>query len=73
MKIDASTPRPRIGPPSLLTLEQVMERCGVQDSNPSRFRASARRTGLARIKLNKRVIRYDPADVEAWLRHRRWA
>lgn len=34
------------------------------------FMRMIRRSGLRRIRVNKRVIRFDPQDVEAWKRRR---
>lgn len=56
----------------LMTREQVMKSCGCQDMNPNEFVKMARRSGLPRIRFNKRTIRYDPLAVDAWKRHRSW-
>ncbi len=34
------------------------------------FTRMSRRTGLPRIRINKRVTRYDPVAVQAWIRRR---
>lgn len=53
----------------LLTPADAMLRVGGYRSR-SAFVKMARRTGLRRIKLNSRVIRYELSDFEAWLRRR---
>lgn len=62
--------RSALAPRDLLKIEEVMRLCGCADANRDWFVQSARRSGLPRVRLNRRVIRYDPAAVEAWLRRR---
>ena len=62
--------RPIVPTGNLMTIEQVMERVGCQGANRDEFVRSVRRSGLPRVRLNKRVIRYDPLAVEAWIRRR---
>jgi hypothetical protein len=38
--------------------------------NRDAFMRAARRSGLRRVKINSRVIRYDREEAEAWLRRR---
>ena len=53
----------------LLTPNEVMARLGgYKDRNA--FLRMARSCGLPRIRINKRVIRFDSLAVEAWLRRR---
>jgi hypothetical protein len=54
---------------NLLTPEEAMARIGGY-KNRTAFIRAARRSGLPRIRINARVIRYDPIALEAWKRRR---
>jgi hypothetical protein len=55
---------------NLMTIEEVMVRVGCAAANRDEFVRTARRSGLPRVRLNRRTIRYDPLAVEAWIRSR---
>lgn len=52
----------------LATPEQVMELLGYSDRGA--FMRMARRSGLQRVRINARVIRFEWPAVDAWLRRR---
>jgi hypothetical protein len=54
---------------SWMTPEMVMQIIGGYETRAA-FLRMARRTGLRRIMVNRRVIRFDQADVDAWKRRR---
>lgn len=53
---------------NLLRPEEAAARLGY--TSREAFVRSARRMGLRRIRLNARVIRYDPEQVDLFLRQR---
>lgn len=55
-------------PLELLKPEQVMTRLGYKDRKS--FLVMARKKGLRSIRINARVIRFDPVVTEAWLARR---
>jgi predicted DNA-binding transcriptional regulator AlpA len=55
--------------PQLLTVDEVMARVGGY-ANRDAFVRAARKSGLPRIRINRRVIRFEPAAVDAWLRRK---
>lgn len=55
-------------PLDLLKPKAVAQRLGYADTKA--FLQMARRKGLREIRLNARVIRFDPAAVDRWLEKR---
>lgn len=52
----------------LLSPQEVMVQLGYADRGS--FMRMARASGLPRVRLNRRVIRFERLAVEAWLRRR---
>lgn len=62
--------------PALIPIEEVMRRCGLDADDAHKranFRRHAHRTGLLKIRITRRTLRYDPLQAEAWIRSRRSA
>lgn len=53
----------------LMTPDELMARIGGYQDRDA-FMRMTRRAGLRRVKINKRVIRFDRTVAEAWLKRR---
>ncbi len=55
-------------PPALLTPKEAMAIFGYRDR--SAFLRMVRASGLPRVRVNRRVIRFEPRAIQAFLRRR---
>lgn len=54
----------------LLGTRQVMAKLGFKDTDRAGFSYFVKKTHLPRIKINARLVKYDPKELDKWLARR---